>query len=72
MPYTRKHPFDEKVVARINDYIRYYNFSLRKIAEKSGMTYQQLYYLLNNKQVIKLHDYVRLCEAFDEPFNKFL
>lgn len=72
MPYTKKRPFDEGVVARINDYIRYYNLSIRKIAEKSGMTYQQLYYLLNNKQTIKLYDYVRLCEAFNEPLNKFL
>jgi len=72
MPYTRKHPFDERVIDRINAYIKENNLSIRKIAAESGMTYQQVYQMLNKKQLIKLREYVSICKAFREPFDKFL
>ena len=72
MPYTRKHPFDERVIDMINAYIKENNLSIRKIAAESGMTYQQVYQMLNKKQLIKLREYVSICKAFREPFDKFL
>lgn len=72
MPYTRKHPFDERVVDRINAYIKENNLSIKKIAAESGLTYQQLYQLLNKRQMIKLREYVSICRAFKEPFEKFI
>ena len=72
MPYTKKHPFDERVIDRINDYIKENNLSMKKIAAEAGMTYSQLYQLLHKNQVIKLREYVNLCKAFKEPFDKFI
>ena len=72
MPYTKKHPFDERVIDRINDYIKENNLSMKKIAAEAGMTYSQLYQLLHKNQVIKLMEYVNLCKAFKEPFDKFI
>lgn len=72
MPYTKRHPFDEGVIDRINAYIEENNLSHKKIAEAAGMTYNQLYLLRNKNQIIKLREYVRLCQVFNEPFEKFL
>ena len=72
MAYTRPHEFDEIVIGRINDYIRENNLSSQKICEATGFTYQQLYQLLHRNQLIKLREYVLLCEAFNEPLEAFL
>lgn len=72
MAYTKKHPFDEKVIDKINDYIEKNNISHKKIAAEAGMTYSQLYQLRHKNQVIKLREYVSLCKAFNEPLEKFL
>ena len=69
---TTKHPFDEKVIDRINDYIEQNNLSNKKIAAMSGMTYQQLYQLRHKNKCIKLREYVNLCKAFNEPFERFI
>ena len=72
MGYTRKHPFDREIVQRIAAYIDKNNLSLAKIAATSGMPYQRLYHLLYNSQLIKLREYVALCETFHEPFDYFI
>ena len=64
--------FDNKVLNGINDYILTNGLSLRKIAEEAGMGYVQLWSLLKRNRSIKLNDYVALCRAFQEPFEKFL
>ena len=72
MPITKKHRFDEVVVGRINDYISKNNLSLNKIADATGMTYAQLYQMTRFNQTIKLREYVALCRAFNEPFERFI
>ena len=72
MPRVKKFDFDEAVIARINNYIEENNLSHKKIAEASGMTYQQLYQIRKQNQYLKLREYVALCKAFNEPFDKFL
>lgn len=72
MAYTREHPFDEAVMDRINDYIDQNGLSHSKIAKKAGMTYQKLYQLRHHRMVLKLREYVKLCEAFNEPLDKFI
>lgn len=70
--YTREHPFDEAVIDRINAYIEENNLSHSKVATAAGMTYQQFYQLRHKNQCIKLREYVRLCEAFNEPLTRFI
>lgn len=72
MSYTKEHPFDKEVVKRISAYIEKHNLSLPKIASASGMPYQRLYHLLYNSQLIKLREYVALCETFHEPLDYFI
>ena len=72
MGYTKEHPFDREVVKRIAAYIEKNNLSLSKIANASGMPYQRLYHLLYNSQLIKLREYVALCQTFNEPFDYFI
>lgn len=64
--------FDNKVIQRINDYISYNGLSLSKIAKVMKMDYVSLWSLLNRTKSIKLKDYIGLCQAFNEPFEKFL
>ena len=64
--------FDIKVIKRINDYIAGNGLSVSKIAKEVGMDYKTLWSLLNRNGSIKLSDYVDLCRAFKEPFEKFL
>ena len=72
MANTLKHDFDDIVIGRINAYIKENNLSYQKIGEATGLTYQQLYQLLHRNQLIKLREYVLLCEAFKEPLEAFL
>lgn len=72
MSYTKPHTFDKEVVQRISDYIEKNNLSLPKIASASGMPYQRLYHLLYNSALIKLREYVALCETFHEPLDYFV
>jgi len=72
MAYTKDHPFDKEVVSRIRTYIEENNLSLPKIATASGMPYQRLYHLLYNSQLIKLREYVVLCQTFKEPLEFFI
>lgn len=72
MGYIKSHSFDEAVVDRINSYIEENDLSHKKVAEATGMTYQQLYQLRHKNQCIKLREYIKLCEAFNEPFEKFI
>lgn len=72
MGYYKDHPFDKEVVRRINEYIKKNNLSIPKIAASSGIPYQRLYHLLYNSQLIKLREYVALCETFDEPLEYFV
>lgn len=69
---TKKHQFDERVIDRINNYIEENNLSSKKIAAQAGMSYQQLYQLRHKNQCIKLREYVNLCKAFNEPFERFI
>lgn len=71
MAYTKQHDFDEEVVRRINAYIKENDLSYQKIAEETGLTYQQLYQLLHFNRIIKLREYTLLCEAFQEPLGYF-
>lgn len=64
--------FDNEVLKRINQYIYDNGLSLSKIAKESGMDYVALWSLLNRNRSIKLKDYVSLCKAFKEPFDKFI
>lgn len=64
--------FDRKVIKRINAYIVSNGLSVSKIAKETGMEYKTLWSLLNRNGSIKLNDYVDLCRAFKEPFEKFL
>ena len=72
MACTKKHLFDEAVIERINAYIEENNLSHTKVAEAAGMTYMQLYQLRHKNQCIKLREYIRLCEVFNEPFERFI
>ena len=72
MAYTKQHTFDEAVIDRINTYIEENNLSHQKVAEATGMSYQQLYQLRHKNNCIKLREYIRLCEAFKEPFERFI
>lgn len=72
MAYTKKHTFDEKVIDRINEYIKENDLSLRNIADFSGLTYQQLYQMLHRNQLLKLREYVLLCQTFQEPLERFV
>ena len=71
MGYTKPHTFDKEVIRRIREYIDKNNLSLPKIAKASGVPYQRLYHLLYGSQLIKLREYVALCNTFDEPFDFF-
>lgn len=64
--------FDIQVIRRINDYIIENGLSVSKIAKEVKMDYKKLWSLLNRNGSIKLNDYVNLCTAFKEPFEKFL
>lgn len=72
MGYTKEHRFDEKVVDRINGYIRENMLSLSAIATKAGMTYNQLYQMLHKNQLIKLREYVMVCKALGVPLDFFV
>lgn len=72
MAYTKQHSFDKEVVRRLRAYIEENNLSLSKIASASGMPYQRLYHLLYNSQLIKLREYVVLCQTFKESLDFFL
>jgi transcriptional regulator with XRE-family HTH domain len=72
MPYIKPHKFDEKVIERINEYISMNDLSHKKIAEEAGMTYQQFYQLRHKNQTIKLREYIKLCDAFNEPYEYFV
>lgn len=72
MSYTKKHEFDEKVVDRINAYIEEHSMSLSKVAEKAGLSYNQLYQVLHKNQLLKLREYLKICNAFGVPAEKFV
>ena len=72
MSYIKPHVFDEKVAERINVYIRRNGYRVSNIAEKAGFTYNQLYQILKKNQLIKLSDYIRICNALEVPFEKFV
>lgn len=64
--------FDIKVIKRINDYILENELSVSKIAKEMKIEYKALWSLLHRNGSIKLNDYVNICKAFHEPFEKFL
>lgn len=72
MAYIKDHSFDEAVIDRINAYIEDNRLSHKKVAAAAGMTYSQLYQLRHKNQTIKLREYVALCNAFNEPFERFI
>lgn len=72
MAYTKQHSFDRAVINRMRSYIEGNNLSLSKIAKASGIPYQRLYHLLYNSQLIKLREYVALCQTFKEPLDFFV
>lgn len=72
MSYTKKHIFDETVVDKIYKYIKRNDYTIKAVAEKSGLTYNQLYQVLKKNQLIKLSDYVKICEALNVPLEEFI
>ncbi len=72
MPVKNKNAFDETVVKKINEYIEFNNLSHSKLAKAAGMSYGKLYALRTMAQRIKLEDYFNLCNALNEPFERFL
>ena len=72
MPVKKINDFDQTVIMKINEYIEIHNLSHSKIAKAAEMSYGKLYALRTMVQRIKLEDYVKICKALDEPFEKFL
>lgn len=64
--------FDNEVLQNIKEYIARNNLSMKKIAEETGLTYIQLWTLLNRNQSMKLNDYIALCRTFQEPIDTFI
>ena len=56
----------------IKNYIEENELSLSKIAKASGITYNNLWAIMNRRNSIRLDDYVALCRAFKEPLEKFI
>lgn len=72
MSYTRENKFDREIADRINDYIKSNGLSIRVTAEKAGMTYNGLYQILHKNQLMKLKDYVAICNALGVKLVYFL
>lgn len=70
--YTKKHPFDEMVIDKINDFMTENMLSLSLVANKAGMTYDRLYQLLHKNKLIKLKEYVDICDAFGVDLDFFV
>lgn len=56
----------------LKTYIEENELSLSKIAKATGITYNNLWAILNRRKSIRLNDYVALCRAFKEPLEKFI
>ena len=69
---VKRREFDGVVIDKITKYIRMNDYSIMDVAKKAGYTYNQLYQILKKNQLIKLSDYVRICEALEVPFDEFL
>lgn len=72
MKLTANNTTDRTALDKIKAYIEDNDLSIPKIAKEAGMTYIQLYCLLNRTQTINLGDYVAICRAFNEPLEKFI
>ena len=70
--YTKEHLFDSKIVDRINNYIKENMLSISLVAKKAGYTYNQLYQILHKNQLLKLEDYMIICDALGVDFNFFI
>jgi transcriptional regulator with XRE-family HTH domain len=72
MPYKKEHKADEIIRQRIKDYIAVNKLSPTKIAREMGLNYQQFYHLLTDRRMLKLGEYIKLCQILNEPFDFFI
>ena len=72
MAYKKEHTTDNIIRQRIKAYIVENKLSMTKTAEAMGMSYQKFYHFLYDKRMIKLHEYITLCEILNEPFELFI
>ena len=72
MAIVKDHEFDKNVARRIKEYLKKNDYVQRKVAAECGMTMNQFYQMINNHQLIKLREYVAICNAVKEPLEFFL
>ena len=63
---------NQVVINNIKNYIYANDISLSKLAKESGVSYHQIWAILNQSYTIKLGDYVAICRAFKEPIDFFI
>ena len=63
---------DKNVIDNIGQYIKDNDISLSKLSKATGIAYHSLWTILNQNDTIKLGDYIKICNAFDEPFDFFI
>lgn len=72
MSYTNLHTFDETVVDRINKYLKDNKMSVQDVSNLMGMSYNRVYQMLRKNQLIKLREYIKLCNALRVSFDTFI
>lgn len=63
---------DFKIVQRVRDYIQENNIPVRVLASHMGLTYDQLYQKIFNRQSMDILTYMQLCRLFDVDADDFI
>lgn len=63
---------DLKIVMRVREYIQENNIPVRTLASYMGLTYDQLYQKIFNRQSIDIVTYMQLCRLFDVDADDFI
>ena len=63
---------DLQIIQRVRDYIQDNNIPVRTLASYMGLTYDQLYQKIFNRQSLDILTYMQLCRLFDVDADEFI
>lgn len=64
MPNKSNKEIEFEIISRVRDYIQNHGYNIRILAQDLGMSYQQFYQKLYNRESIDISTYVQLCKEF--------
>ena len=72
MPNKSNKEIESEIINRIRDYIHDGGYNIRILAQDLGMSYQQFYQKLYNRESIDISTYGQLCKIFDVSPDYFV